>query len=371
VKADAGESVARYRIVVHVAFPMSFVMNKSAVRRKLKDPLTVALALSLGLHLAAALTWKLGERLDWWKPGHLPKWVQVIQHLGTVAPEQKQASAKQAKQETLMTFIEVDPSLVAAPPEDAEHYGAVSTRAGNQKPVDTTKPRPKIDGREQPFEKTTENRPLTKETEEPSKAFPLQPDFKAAQSPDKVSEKQSKAGEQKVEEQGETLMAKAEPRPKKGATFGDPGEGLAAENQQRARPRTLAEAAARRGGVPGERTRTEGGVLNESPLAFNVKGTPFGAYDARFVDAVRESWYQAMGTQVTGGGGDVQVRFNLLSDGRITDLEVVRTTVDQLLTYYCRRAIEMPAPFEEWPPEMRREIGSNKREITFTFHYLQ
>jgi TonB family protein len=78
-----------------------------------------------------------------------------------------------------------------------------------------------------------------------------------------------------------------------------------------------------------------------------------------------------MGSRVMGGAGQVQVRFHLRSDGRIENLVVVRSSVDELMTYYCRRAIEAPAPFEVWPPEMLREIGSTSREITFTFHYLQ
>lgn len=351
---------------------MSAKTNRPAWRRMLKDPLMAALALSLGLHVAGALTWKLGDRLGWWKPGQLPKWVQAIQHLGAGAPKPiREAMPKPAASEARMTFIEVDPSHTTEPPKDAKYYGAVNARAANPEPARERSSKPKVDGREQPFEKVTENRPLTKAVEEPSKAFPLQPDFKAAEQVSKPSEKQTKAGDQKSEDQGETLMAKADPKPRTGATFGDPDQGLATETRERPRPRTLAEARARQGGIPGERSRMEGGASDPGEVTPDVKATGFGVYDARFVDAVRTAWFQAMGKEITGGGGDVQVRFNLHSDGRISGFQVVKSTVDELLTYYCRRAIEAPAPFEEWTPEMRREIGSNAREITFTFHYLR
>ncbi len=66
----------------------------------------------------------------------------------------------------------------------------------------------------------------------------------------------------------------------------------------------------------------------------------------------------------------VKIRFNLHQNGRVSGVMVEETSVNDLLTYYCRRAIEIGAAYEEWPTEMRREIGSNIREVTFTFRYL-
>jgi hypothetical protein len=43
--------------------------------------------------------------------------------------------------------------------------------------------------------------------------------------------------------------------------------------------------------------------------------------------------------------------------------------VGDVLSYVCQAAIEQAAPFGKWPDDMRREIGANFREITFTFDY--
>ena len=45
------------------------------------------------------------------------------------------------------------------------------------------------------------------------------------------------------------------------------------------------------------------------------------------------------------------------------------STVGDLFAYLCRDAIENAAPFGQWPSDMRRMVGANFREITFTFYY--
>ena len=39
------------------------------------------------------------------------------------------------------------------------------------------------------------------------------------------------------------------------------------------------------------------------------------------------------------------------------------------MMYLCQRAVLDPAPFEKWPSDMRRIIGSDRREVRFTFYY--
>jgi len=56
-------------------------------------------------------------------------------------------------------------------------------------------------------------------------------------------------------------------------------------------------------------------------------------------------------------------------DGRITDLKVNGNDVGELLGLLCERAILDPAPYPAWPSDMRRMIGQNFREVTFTFYY--
>jgi len=65
----------------------------------------------------------------------------------------------------------------------------------------------------------------------------------------------------------------------------------------------------------------------------------------------------------------VTLRFHLNYDGSIADMKVLENTVGDVLGYVCQKAVTDPAPFSPWPGEMRRLIGENYREITFTFYY--
>jgi hypothetical protein len=50
-------------------------------------------------------------------------------------------------------------------------------------------------------------------------------------------------------------------------------------------------------------------------------------------------------------------------------VKILENTVGDLLGYVCQAAIEEAAPFGKWPDDMRRMIGANFRDITFTFYY--
>jgi outer membrane biosynthesis protein TonB len=345
---------------------MTVVNVQTRWKRVLVNPLALAFAISILIHGIGGLLWgsiAVAQRASGARASDIRS---ALARMAQQAEQQKQAG------EPRLTFMDVDPLKASdEAPENAKHYGAVSTRAANPESSPTDQAKPNIDGQQQPFDKLTESRPYAKAVDEPSRAFPLQPDANARPEQESPSDRNTRAGQQKALAEGDTQMAKAQPRPTTGATFGDPDVGLASTTQQRPRPRSVSEARARLGGDPGPRTLSEGGVARQSDVGFDVKGSRFGAYDQRFVDAVREAWFKVMGSRVMGGAGQVQVRFHLRSDGRIENLVVVRSSVDELMTYYCRRAIEAPAPFEVWPPEMLREIGSTSREITFTFHYLQ
>ena len=67
--------------------------------------------------------------------------------------------------------------------------------------------------------------------------------------------------------------------------------------------------------------------------------------------------------------GKVILRFKLKSDGTIIEMQTLENNVGQLLGYLCQEAIEEAAPFAKWPQDMVAMIGSNYREITFTFYY--
>ena len=65
----------------------------------------------------------------------------------------------------------------------------------------------------------------------------------------------------------------------------------------------------------------------------------------------------------------VRLEFRLNFDGRVTDMRVIESTVDDMFSYLCQRAVTEPAPFERWPSDMRRLIGADSRVVQFTFFY--
>ena len=104
---------------------------------------------------------------------------------------------------------------------------------------------------------------------------------------------------------------------------------------------------------------------------FDVKASPFGAYDRAFIAAVSQRWYDLLEARNYAGyrQGKVAVEFRLNYDGRITEMRTVENTVTDTLSYLCQKAVLDPAPFEKWPREMRLMIGEDSRKITFTFFY--
>ena len=343
----------------------------------------MAVAFSLFLHAGGYGTYLIGKSLGWWQPKGMPAWLQALQNFLT--PSQKAIQARLAAQQqaqaapaSALTFLDVDPLASTTPPEKPKFYGAVDQRAANP---DLAKPAedPNVKGRELPFLKVTEAKPKGKRSAEEARDVPLQPSVAQPPTTAQPNVKESditsptKAGKKSQQKQaGETLMAKAEPRTVEGTANGEVGEGLAESAQQPRRPRSIAEVKARQqGGDPTARTLIQGGVSNKGRLGHDIKATQTGAYDKAFIDAVSERWFQILENVSVNQVGEVQLEFNLTADGRITDMTVKKSNVNPALTLYCQSAIIDPSKYPEWPREMRREIGSDLRKITFTFYYLQ
>ncbi|MDG2215146.1 MAG: hypothetical protein P8M70_15075 [Verrucomicrobiota bacterium] len=112
-----------------------------------------------------------------------------------------------------------------------------------------------------------------------------------------------------------------------------------------------------------------GGVTQQGPAALDVRLTGYGDYDARMFSAISIAWRK----QINGrdwSTSKVIVYFNLFHDGRIEDLTVRETKAATLLQYFCREAIDGPAPFEPWTKNMRKELGNGPRRCRITFNYL-
>jgi len=293
--------------------------------------LGLALSLSLLLHLVGWGGYEAGKQFGWWQQLHWPDWLPRLMVIKPKPPEPQ-------NQEQSLTFVDVSqPSAVA--PKEAKYYSSQNSQAAD--PTKGNKNLPELKGKQTDVAKT--------ETV-------LRPDFNKLQ----------------------PAVAAPAPTPKPTPVVTRPGDLTLGKPDQTApqeppRPRTVKEAREQQTHrLPGPEMKQEGGMsrLGLAP-SFDVKSTPFGAYDAALVEAVTQRWYDLLDSQqfAMDRSGKVTLRFHLNYDGTITDMNVVQNTVGELLGYVCQKAISDPAPYAPWPSDMRHQIGENFREITFTFYY--
>ncbi len=317
-----------------------------------------ALIISLLIHLAVFGTWKWGQTHNLWRHVNFPAWMRLTPKLLIPAIPKNAILHPKSLVPSQLVFVDVDPALAqAAPPKNPKFYSANNSIAANPTPKNL--PVPELKGRQDKVVKTTENVKLTPQ--------PLQPSPKITRESDKTA--QTKALPQKAYTPGNLVMAK--PKEK---TQDKNGQALAestdkTDPQVQDQDRTIAAAKTKKG-MLGDKSRQEGGVnhLRLEPGLDAIK-TPFGDYDAKFIDAVRTRWYQLLENRSTEGSGRVMVEFHMHPDGRITDLTMTRNEMSDLLGLICQRAILDPAPYGPWPEEMRREIPNNVRDVTFIFYY--
>jgi hypothetical protein len=314
-----------------------------------RHPLATAFTISLVLHLFFFCFWKVGQHLGWWQ--HQATWL-LDWHKKKMAKPQRRflkfPDVNSARQpEVRLTFVEVDPSVPSQEaPKDARFYGTKSTRAANPDEVFDTE-MPKIDGKQDKVMRT--------EDVPKPKPFPLQPAVEQAK-----DNQEQEPKPKNLTTPGD--MAKAKPR----TDSIDLGTG---EAEKRQRPRTLEEARARNQ-LAGQKSKVDAGTKVRGRVSLDVKITPFSSYDAAFIAAVQQRWYDLLdSSQFAQRSGKVVLEFRLTYDGRITDLNVSDNEVGEILSLLCQRAILDPAPYARWPDDMRRMIGANYREVTFTFYY--
>jgi hypothetical protein len=295
-------------------------------RRDLRR-LGLALALSLAVHLLGWGGYEAGKEFHWWEQWHWPRWLPrlTILKIKPLVPQN----------EPQLTFVEV-PQPSAEAPKDTKYYSSQNSRAAD--PTKGNKDVPQLNGKQTEVVKT-ENVP--------------RPDFNKLQ----------------------PAPPAPPPKPEPTTAPGDLALGKPADStpSEPPRPRTVKEAREQQSHrLPGPQMRQEGGMHRQALVpSLDVKATPFGAYDAALVEAVTQRWYDLLDSQqfAMDRSGKVTLRFHLNYDGTITDMSVVQNTVGDLLGYVCQKAISDPAPFAPWPSDMRRMIGENYREITFTFYY--
>jgi hypothetical protein len=315
-----------------------------------------ALVVSLLLHLAIWGGYELGKKQGWWERWPVFAWLRPAAK--PVKPQLPQLTpAEQIPQLSFLTVAEPDPE----PPKKPKFYSNNNSHAANR----TFEPElntPKLDGKQTDMVRT-ETAPRTHISKTQS-----QPEAK----PTKV---QAQPQEQPEKAQTQPLQ------PNKQVQAGDLTEGKPQEAPQQTepphpqRPRTIREALAQQPNqIQGLQMRQDGGVHNTKlQPAFDAKRTLFGDYDAELEQAIQQKWDDLLDARNFSGdcNGRVTIHFYLNYDGTITEASIVpsQTTVAPTWAYLCQQAVTAPAPYAKWPDQMRREIGKNVREMSFTFFY--
>jgi hypothetical protein len=297
--------------------------------------LALALALSLAAHLLAWGGCELGKQLDVQRWLHLPAWVHSLVKIQPAQPVVQEPEP--------LVFVEVNPEQATADvPKNTKYYSSQNSRAANPE-ADRNKNVPQLNG------KQTE---IAKVEDVP------RPNFSKPQ----------------------PAAPQANPQPETPRPMLDPGDLTLAkpedlqqqQQQQQERPRTLQQAHR----LPGQQMKQEGGVRRHLEISsLDAKATSFGAYDLALIDAVSQSWYHLLDQTryASDTHGKVVIQFNLRSDGSITDLKIAGDTADDvpggIWAIICQAAIENAAPFARWPSDMLHEIGSDLRDVRFTFYY--
>jgi hypothetical protein len=298
--------------------------------------LALALALSLAAHLFAWGCYQAGKEFGVWQRMPQLAWLQPAPKM--IPPAQKP--------EPPLEFVMVEQPSTETP-ENTRYYSSQNSRAANPD-ANRNANVPKLNGTQTDVPKIE-----TVPKPDPNK---LQP----APKPMNPEPAQSAQPTPAIEPGDLSL--------------GKPQDSQTLQEQTPPRPRTIQQALAQSQPhrLPGVEMKQDGGVHQVALSAsFDVKASPFGQYDSEFVDAVTYRWYALLDSQqfALDRTGKVMLRFHLNYDGTITDMAVLQNTVGDLLGYVCQKAINDPAPFKPWPEEMRRLVGANYREITFTFYY--
>jgi len=286
--------------------------------------LAIALAISIAVHLAIFGSYELSREL-----ARIPWMRMLARKLVFPAP----APVAKTTEQPLEFVMVQNPSPTA--PDNAKYYSSQNSRAADSTHRDSDIA--EINGAQN-------NVPQTSQAPRPE-FNKLQPTPQPEQ-----------AQPQPTTDPGDLTLAKLEE--------------LHTQQQQQQRPRKLAQV--RPYQVPGTLMHQVGGAHEVSlQPTLDAKSTAFGAYDEAFIGAVTARWYQLLDNQqfAYDRTGSVTLSFHLNYDGSITDMQVLQSSVGELLGTLCEDSINDPAPFAAWPEDMRRMVGANYREITFTFYY--
>lgn len=296
-----------------------------------------SLLLSLLIHMLVALGILLGA------------FPVVEKMMAAVVPELIDLEAlekQQQKRQQSVIFLEVPASMASEEaPEDSKYYSTQNSRAADEQSEKET-PQPKIEGTQDKVPRIIDSKPASLAKPTPPEPKPPTPEPKP-----KPPTPKAETLNPIVTKPEPKLEPKPEPEPKP------------------RRPRTVAEAK-QLAMVQGQKMKQDGGVKKRATIVgLDAKASPFGDYDARLIAAIQNRWNQILDQYYLPSVGQVVLTFNLWSDGKVSNVQVERSTVNTILALKCERAVKEPSPYAPWPEKMHDEIGSDRRFVRFTFYY--
>jgi hypothetical protein len=359
----------------------------------------VAFALSILFHIIAFLG--IGSLQQWVKrsPETAPDWAKSI--VAAVEPKPptqdplKQFQPRPDETEIPLTFMEVDPTLASAEsPKDAKFYSTENTLQANPNPQKEKQEAPQVDGKQKNIAKTFDTKrgvpqppPPTPQPKPPDKPEPEvakeEPPVKPETSPQPEKKPQTAAvakpegGQTAGETELEPVRPKAvvpehqEPQ-KERPEQAEQKEQIAQTQPVRRKPiARVNQAKELKGVIEGQKMEQKGASSRMGiEASFDVRQSPFGNYDQNMIAAVQARWFALLdGRFAFERSGKVVLKFQLHTDGTVSDLETVTSDVGESLSFTCEAAILGAASFGRWPADMQKIVGQSTRPITFTFHY--
>lgn len=356
-------------------------------------PLLVAFAFSLIFHAVLLTTIEVGSHYAFWRLAPLgalakalgidpsrfvPK--QLVQPVSSTADIRLSTQAQEPEVPRL--FVDVDPSQATEEtPPNTPYYSPFNSLAANPN-TSRDLGQPELDGAQ---DKVLKTKDTLRALAQPQPLQPSPPEEEnVRQTPDVGAPPPVVAQPLKpipppepAQPPGETLMARATPMTPKIEASDFVERQTTDTAAPHTRYRRVADALAARQLNPysaliGEKFKQDGGVKRFSvSSSLDVRASPIGTYDARFVAAVQQCWYALLEEQrySLDRMGKVVLDFRLTADGRITEMRVVESNVGEIFTALCELAITKPAPYEKWSMDVRKMIGTDYRDVRFTFYY--
>lgn len=110
----------------------------------------------------------------------------------------------------------------------------------------------------------------------------------------------------------------------------------------------------------------EKGFAEAGPLSFETQWYDWGEYAQSMVSRIRVNWYEQMPPLIrTGMKGQVTIRFTILRDGRITNVQLIKSSDIPPYDFAAKKAIELSSPLNPLP----KDFPNESERVTAMFYY--